>query len=263
MLGKESYDAFPTHGIAIDTQFMLQGAQTQVSTVASVLKGLDTNSAKITQMVKHDGRECYEIVSTISPDVIAALGKTLTANVRKMLPAGNRFVIDKETFLMVEMVTLSEANTPIMKMEYKDIVVKPNLQDELFLLPVGLDVQKPKSMTEYAAILSEILQSKVQVPQPNTETLSEYVPKPRRPRRPRLGPVTIDLATGEAIPPLPVGMTRLEFNIRTDPPKPPLKMPPNHSWFRWGMILLPLCVVLTFLTVMRWKACRPAHMSTK
>ncbi len=73
IFGEESYDVFPTHGIAIDTKFMLQGAKTQASTISATLGGRVANSSKIKRTVVRNGNECYEIETSISSDVISAL----------------------------------------------------------------------------------------------------------------------------------------------------------------------------------------------
>lgn len=263
VLGNDSYDAFPSHGIALDTRFMLQKGKAQASTIASAIEGQPANSAKIIGMVVRDGRECYQVETTISPSVIAAFSKTLPENARKMLPSGNRFIIDKETFLMVEVETLSGTSSSTNKQEYKDIVLNPAFSNELFLLPVGLDVQKPNSIMEYSAVVSEIIQSRLPISDNDIDIPSDIKTEPPLPRRPRLGPVTIDPATGEAIPPLPIGMTRLEFNVRTDPPKPPLKMPPNRSWIEMFLMLLPLPVALILLVVRHKRASLSARTPTK
>ena len=156
MLGEHCYDAYPTLGIAIDTKFMFHGAKSQAATIAATLQPGTTNSAKIKGMVTRDGRECYEIETAIAPDILTALSQLLPKSNRKMLPAGNRYVVDKETFLIVEMETVSQTGESTIKMEYKDIVLKPVLADELFLLPLGMEVQKPKSIREYSAIVAKI-----------------------------------------------------------------------------------------------------------
>lgn len=262
MLGEDSFDAYPTLGIAIDTKFLFHGAKSQAATIAATLQPGTTNSAKIKGMVTRDGRECYEIETTVAAEAIAAFSQLLPENARKMLPTGNRFVIDKETFLMVETETISYAGQPTMTMEFKDIVLNPNLSDEMFLLPVGMEVQKPKSIREYSAIVSKIIQAEVDAKYPVTPPSPPFVPEPLKiptDRSPPLGPIKFD-ANGRAIPPVPPGMTQLEFDVLTTPPKPPLKMPSNHSWFRWLLILMPLAVVLTVLAVMRRKAFRSAHL---
>ncbi len=265
-LGSEYYDVYPTQGIAVDTQFMFQGAKAQAAPLSSTLDGLPANSSKIMGTVVRDGRGCYEIVTAIPSEAMVALRKALPENVRNMLPTGNRFVIDKETMLMVEMETLTDANSPTMKMEYKDIVLKPDLSDELFLLPIGVEVRKPKSIREEVALHTEIIRAEVDALYPAPPRLPPIVAVPIQPPKhtlPTLGPIKIDIATGRTIPPVPPGMSQLEFDVLTTPPKPPLKMPPNYSWFRWILILLPLFAVLGFLTVSRSKASRAALEQAK
>ncbi len=264
-LGEEYYDAYPTLGIAIDSQFIFKGANEQASTIASTLKAGTANSAKIKGMVTRDGRECYEIETAIAPDILTALSQLLPKSNRKMLPAGNRYVVDKETFLIVEMETVSQTGESTIKMEYKDIVLKPVLADELFLLPLGMEVQKPKSIREYSAIVAKIHHAEARAKYPIAPRSPPLVRVPQilpTDRPPPLGPIKYDLK-GRAIVPVPPGMTQLEFDVLTAPPKPPLKMPPKLSWFRWTLLVLPLGVVLAFLATSRWKAFRSAHMPTK
>ena len=265
MLGEDSFDAYPTLGIAIDTKFMFHGAKTQAATIAATLQPGTTSSAKINGMVTRDGRECYEIETTVPAEAIAAFSQLLPENARKMLPTGNRFVIDQETFLMVETATISYAGQPTMTTEFKDIVLNSNLSDEIFLLPVGMEVQKPKSIREYSAIVAKIHHAEADAKYPRKPPSPPPVPEPLRiptDRSPPLGPIKFD-ANGRAIAFVPPGMTQLEFDILTTPPKPPLKQPPKHSWTRWVLILMPLAVVLTFFAVMRRKAFRSADLQAK
>ncbi len=265
MLGEDSFDAYPTLGIAIDTKFMFHGAKTQAAAIAATLQPGTTSSAKIKGMVTRAGRECYEIETTVPAEAIAAFSQLLPENARKMLPTGNRFVIDQETFLMVETATISYAGQPTMMTEFKDIVLNANLSDEIFLLPVGMEVQKPKSIREYSAIVAKIHHAEARAKYPIAPRSPPLVRVPQilpTDRPPPLGPIKYDLK-GRAIVPVPPGMTQLEFDVLTAPPKPPLKMPPNHSWFRWALIVLPLGGVLAFLATSRWNAFRSAHMPTK
>ena len=262
--GNEYYDVYPTHGIAVDTQFMFQGAKAETATLAATLKGVPPNTAKIKGMVVREGRECYEIETATPSEALTALRKSLPEKFRNILPTGNRFIVDKETLLMVEMEMLTDASSPTMKMEYKDIVLKPDLADDMFLLPVGVEVRRPKTIREVAAVVAEIHRAELEALHP-LPTERPFVPLPYDPPKPRpfvLGPIKFD-EKGRAIPPVPPGMTQLEFNVLTAPPQRPVKMPPNHSWFTWVLIVSPMFIVLTILGVMRWKAIRSARLLTK
>ena len=155
---------------------------------------------------------------------------------------------------MVEMESISQTGQSTMKMEYKDIVLNPELLDELFLLPVGLDIHKPRSITEYSEILIAIFNSGSAIPQPALSKVPE--PAPQLPIRPRLGPVKIDISTGRAMAPVPPEMSQLEFDLLSTPPKPPIKLTPARSWRMLFLMVLPLLLLLTFFGVCRWKASR-------
>ena len=260
MLGKENYDAYPTHGIAIDTQLIFQGAKDQAAAAFAAIKLPPANSAKVKGTVAREGRECYEIETRIATELIDALSQSLPDNFRKQMPAGNRFLIDKESFQMVEMQTMVQDGSVSQQMAFKDIVTQPDLSDDLFLLPLGMEVKQPKTIHEYSRMVSDIILADIDASvRPRLPLL---VPKPLKlptDRPPPLGPIKIDVNTGLAIPPVPPGMTQLEFDILTTPPKPVPKVYPTRSGTMILFMLSPVVAVCAFLGRQRWKAFRESR----
>src|SRR5439155_22909887 len=141
--------------------FMYQAAKGQAVSISSLLGGKAAESAKIAGTVSRAGKECFEIESTLAPEAVAALAKASTPEAKPMLPAGFRYVIDKQSYLMVEMATISRTGSVLSKSEFKDITPQPDLLDSFFLLPVGLDVKQPRSIGEYMSLVSDLQRSQL------------------------------------------------------------------------------------------------------
>ncbi len=162
--GDKSYELYLEHRVAIDTQFVYQGARSQAASILSMLGGKAAESSKILGTVQRDGKECYEIESTLLPDVVASLVKAAPPETKNMMPAKFRYVIEKNTNLMVEMETVSQNGSPLSKVEYKDVTLRSDLSDDLFLLPPGLELKTPKSLEEYMTLVVDMMSPKVSKP---------------------------------------------------------------------------------------------------
>jgi hypothetical protein len=213
LLGEESYELYPDHGVAINTNFLYEKMMSQASALSAALGGAATQSVKMKGIVLRQGADCFAIETTFPPKVTALLAKTLSDEARKKLPRGNRLYIDKDTYLLVEMETISQTGAVILKMAIKDVTQDADLADDLFLPPNGIDMETPKSMAEYVALVGSMLTAQ----RPRIRPPAPSVQPPRLNRRARSGPmgrVTVDPKTGRAIAPLPPGMTRAEFDRR-------------------------------------------------
>lgn len=173
--GDKSYELYLEHRVAIDTRFKYQAARSQATSILSMLGGKPAESSKIIGTVNHGGKDCYEIESTLASDVVAALVKAAPPTVRSMMPAKFRYVIEKDTHLMVETEVISQQRSSISKVEFKDIKLRPDLSDDFFQLPPGLEVKKPKSMGEYMSLVVDMVRPKIAA-----------IPK-ELPRRPKIG----------------------------------------------------------------------------
>ncbi len=210
MLGDESYELYPDRGIAINTQFMHQAAKQQAATISSTLRNGASKSATIKGTIVRDGKECFEIETTMSEDTLAAFNKSVSADLQKMIPKGERVLIEKHTYLLVEMESVSQSGTILTKSEFKEVSPQAELADDLFLLPDGIEFQKPTTIEEYMKLLVAMLK-------PPSANLAPRA-KPRVPPvtamliPPVMGPVKIDPKSGRAIAAVPPGMTRAEFD---------------------------------------------------
>lgn len=161
--GDKSYELYLEHRVAFDTQFMFQSAKSKAASAASLLGDKATQFFNLVGTVQRDGKDCYEIESTLTPDMLAALAKVLPPGSMDMVPAMYRYVIEKDTYLMVEQETISRNGSSLSKVEFRDIKPQPDLSDDFFQLPPGLEVNKPKSMAEYMTLLGDMLAPKASI----------------------------------------------------------------------------------------------------
>jgi hypothetical protein len=211
VVGDESYDIYPDQGVAVDTQFMRNSAQSQAATLSAALGVRAAHSAILKGTVRRGGKLCFEIETTYSPQVTALVGKTLSDKARKLLPKGNRFYIDKDTYVLVEMEVISQTGALIAKMEYKDITPHPDLPDELFLPPDGLEVRKPQSLKEYADLVAELRKPLLTALPAAPDLQGPREITPPLPPPARLGPLEVEPTTGRATVAVPPGMSREDF----------------------------------------------------
>jgi hypothetical protein len=144
------------HQIAIDMTYMSGGANDQTDSLFSDLE--DTTPRKsyeLVGIVRYNDTDWYEILEIISPVLRAAMLERLPENIRSKIRAKSRILIDKETYLKQAEEDLTEEGTIISKTEYKDYCPQPDLSDDFFQLPPGLEVLTPRSSKEYVAILMD------------------------------------------------------------------------------------------------------------
>jgi len=156
--GKKHYDIRLEHQVAIDMSSVMQGMQDRVASWTSDLN--DKTSKKtyeLVEIIKHNDRDCYVIFETISLEFKEAIWNKISENMKNEFPAKKRFLIDKENYLMQERETLTEEGVTLSKVEYKDIRLQPDLSDDFFQLPPGLEVLYPQSTEEYTAIVTDRL----------------------------------------------------------------------------------------------------------
>jgi hypothetical protein len=166
------YEVYLEQRIAIDMQHILGAARTQAATIASQLGPKAAESPRITKEVTRNGKSCFEIESMVSPDVVAALAKSLSS--REAAPAAFRYTIEKDTYFMVEMMVMSRDGSLLSKTEVKDVRAQPGLSDEFFQLPSGLEVRQPKSLAEYFDVIRSISKE----PAPPAVAPPKHIPMP-------------------------------------------------------------------------------------
>ena len=156
--GKKNYRIFLEHQIAIDMSNIRQNVSNKAASLNSGMEDvIHKKSYKIVGIVMHKNKDCYEIQETVTPEFKKAVWDKIPDNMRDQFPAKCRFLIDKENFLVQVRETLTESGTTLSKMEYTDIRPQPDLSDDFFQLPPGLEVLSPQSNEEYIAILADKL----------------------------------------------------------------------------------------------------------
>jgi hypothetical protein len=188
--GDKSYELYLEHRVAIDTRFMLGAAKSQAASISSMLGTKAAGSSKLLGTVQRDGRDCYQIESALTPDVVASLAKAAPSQAQGVIPAKFRYVIDKSTHFIVEQETLLQDGSPLSKAELRDVTPQPDLSDDFFQLPPGLEVKTPKSMNEYMSIVDEMLFPKMPpvTAEPFDPPPAVLPPKPPVPPRPARKP---------------------------------------------------------------------------
>ena len=152
---------------------------------------------------------------------------------------------------MVETEALSESGSVLSKVEFRDIKLQAELSDDLFLLPNGLEIHKPKSIKDYLALVSLIT-----MPNRPERTVSEPAGAARvlalGPASPPLGPVRVDPVTGDAIAPVPAEMSSEEFQRLTTPASRKLESL-RSGRVNWVFVLsVQLVVFLVVFALYRW-----------
>ena len=71
------------------------------------------------------------------------------------LPVKTRLLIEKETYLMVLRETRAADGALQSRLEYKEITSQPDLTDEFFQLPAGIEIKTPTSLAEYVSIMTD------------------------------------------------------------------------------------------------------------
>lgn len=155
--GDKNYQLYLDQRVAIDMQFMYQGAKAKAASMASTLGDRIAESSRLVGTVQRDGKECYEIETTLTADALATLAESLPPEAMRTMPAKRRCVIDKATYLMVERETISPDGSSISSVEYRDIKPQPDLSDDFFQLPAGFETKEPRTMEEYTALVGEML----------------------------------------------------------------------------------------------------------
>ena len=151
------YEIHLEHQIAIDMSYLPGGANYQAdsSLFSDMDHGTPKNSLEFAGIVKYNDKDCYEILETISPEVRRAILARLPENAKNRFRAKSRILIDKENYLIQTREELTVEETTISKIEYRDIASQPDLSDDFFQLPPGLEVLTPKSPKEYLAIVAD------------------------------------------------------------------------------------------------------------
>ena|GEM_PF-5129298 len=165
MYGDKSYDLYLDKKVAVDTHVLFAGAKSQpnVSPLLTALRDVKTEMI-LNRTFAYNGRECYEIEQAIhfSSPMLASLPVAMTRNI----PVKNRFVVDAETFFILEKESFASNGSSISKLRYLDFEPMPNLTDDIFQLPGGFEVLSPKSIEEYVTITGSLL-----VPKPDIKRL--------------------------------------------------------------------------------------------
>lgn len=245
--GQECYVMHPDENHAMDVQFRYDQYKDQATGLASAIRSAIEDrvpgSAEIKGIVDRDGKQCLHIESDVSPEITAPTEKNVLFGTTEV-PAGHRFLIEKETCVLVKIEALSEAGSSIAAATFGDVKSQADLPDDLFTVPDGFRVDKPKSSQEQMEMIQAIhreLKSRNEV-QPEPPSV---VPKSRPPQFKPL-PVEKDPKTGRIIWNVP----RPPRRTRDAAPADSLQRAPTSPVFRaflWFNVLLFVGVVAWFL----------------
>ena len=155
---KKHYDIHLEHQIAIDMSNVFQSANNLAnSLVSDIQDDIKRKFYETAGVVKYNDRDCYEILEKITPEFKAAVWDKISENLRDKFPAKSRLLIDKESYLVQMREKFTEEGVTLSKIEYKDIHPQPDLSDDFFQLPPGLEVLSPQSIKEHTAIIKDRL----------------------------------------------------------------------------------------------------------
>lgn len=153
--GDKSYDLFPSLRLAIDKHLILQQTLQQARSIASQLKGGAAEPPRLVGTVTYQGKECYELELLSKPSAVAAFARAFPDVSGGSLPVKTRLLIEKETYLMVLRETRAADGALQSRLEYKEITSQPDLTDEFFQLPAGIEIKTPTSLAEYVSIMTD------------------------------------------------------------------------------------------------------------
>ena len=167
---KKIYHIYLEYHIAIDMSNILKNFEDQAN---SFVLELDNTTPRklyeIAGITRHNDRNCYEIFETPSPEFIDAIWDKIPDNTRSRFPGKTRFLIDKENYLLIMKETSTEEGVILSKIEYKDFHPQPDLTDDFFQLPPGLEILSPNSMKEYIDVAANRL-----VPKRSVDVEAEF-----------------------------------------------------------------------------------------
>jgi len=151
--GSKSYELYLDRHVAIDTSFMYAAAKRQASSISASLGNKPAESSTLLNVVQRDGKDCFEIESALTQESLAAFLKALPPEARAMMPSKYRYTIEKQTYLMVQLDVLSATGSSLSHVVFKDLSPQPNMSDDLFMVPPGLEIKTPQTMREYTSLV--------------------------------------------------------------------------------------------------------------
>lgn len=204
-----AFEFYPDRGIGIDTTLVQESALNQAVALNQTLGSRAHNGVRLNEAVLPNGRACYEVVTTFSPELFSFIAAGLPEQTRLRVldktPREKHEFLDKQSFVPLQTRTLSASGTVLSFSELQGIEQHANLPDDLFLAPDGIELLKPRTTREYAAMLIGIL----------TQRSEEFAVEPPVSRIPLASPA-----------PLSSGMVRPEIDSRTGRILPGRNLPP-------------------------------------
>jgi hypothetical protein len=199
-LGKSSYELYPDNGVGIDTSFRLQSVSDLASVAAETIGSKLSDPAQVKQIVRPDGRECFELTTVFPSEVLSAMRYIGTGAASRQaetsLPREKRILIDKNTFVMIETRIVSQTGTTIFESIYQNVEHPADLRDDMFLPPDGIELWKPKNKQEYSNLVKELFDPRHEALVRMREA-AEARRKPALAALPRGGRPEIDIQTGK------------------------------------------------------------------
>jgi hypothetical protein len=146
-----TFDIYPNHGVLIDLEFMSDHSKAikdQTQKAVTAFGDVDRETTSLVGMINESGKECFEIETRINHGFQQAISHMFGADI-SLVPARQRFLIAKDTYELIATEQISASGDLISRSAFSKFVHAPDLADEMFLPPDGMEVQKPKSMEEY------------------------------------------------------------------------------------------------------------------
>ncbi len=167
--GNRSYEIYLEEGIVLDTSFRIRktdelkkaaenNSQKKEQGVEPSEQKDDLSSRYTVEIAPHNGKNCY-LVSWKAKDIIF------------------RYIIEQGTFLELEVDVVKETGERLFGVnEKKDLTLCPDLTDDFFQIPPGMETKIMANEVERAAVFQEILAKKF--PPPQKVEMVEPIPLP-------------------------------------------------------------------------------------
>jgi hypothetical protein len=91
------------------------------------------------------------------------VSKEASSPAAAVTPARFRYFINKASYFMVEVTTLSSGGSVMSRAEIRNVTVQPGLADSFFQLPPGLEVKTPTSPAAYMDLVVGLLKPKTPI----------------------------------------------------------------------------------------------------
>jgi len=149
----KSYQLFPDVHAAIDMSYLKQvvGQEQSVNPFAQVILG----TAEWKGFTTYSGKTCYQIQAHMAP-MDASLIATLRAKFKQIIPDGCLYLIETNTYRVLQM-TMLHGESTYAKIEFKDFDVLSDLSDDFFIVPQDYKIEKPDSLEQAVKITEKYI----------------------------------------------------------------------------------------------------------